>query len=544
MPLKNLVLIGMPGSGKTTLGKLLAKRSGMPFIDTDIIIEQMTGERISDIFAKNGEGAFRAMEREVVEKASGMRGAIIATGGGAWMDERNRARLKDSGSVVYLSCPPEVLWERLQGGSTLRPLLKDGPVSLEGLYHKRHPFYMTADRVVEACGKTEEECADLVLAAAGINKQKDSTENTIHRIRLSFGDMPYCDIAVGSGIIKDTGVLLDERLAHRDNKPRLMVISNPFVNALCGEKLCDSLERSGFEVNRYLIPDGEEHKSLEQLSKVYSHLAGAGFGRGDLILAFGGGVTGDLAGFAAATYMRGIGVIQVPTTLLAQVDSSIGGKTAVNLPEGKNLVGAFHQPHLVVSDTRLLTHLSGYQFRQGLGECIKYGLLDEGELFRVLENNAKDIQDRDPGIIADVVQRCCRIKAGIVEKDEKERGLRRLLNLGHTIGHALEAAAGYGRLGHGDAVALGLRAKASISKETGIMSEGDFERITALLDVFGFPKKGDFSAERVKEYLARDKKKKSKKILFVFPKGIGKAVEVCEMPPGALEQGLRLVGCK
>jgi shikimate kinase/3-dehydroquinate synthase len=544
MPLKNIILIGMPGSGKTTLGKLLAKRLGMPFIDTDLIIEQMAGERVSDIFAKNGEEAFRAMEREVVEKASGMRGVIIATGGGAWMDERNRARLKDSGSVIYINCPPEVLWERLQGGSTVRPLLKDGLASLEGLYHKRHLLYMTADRVVEACGKTEEECADFVLETAGINKQKDSAQDTMHRIRLSLGGMSYCDIAVGSGMIKDTGVLLAERLAQRDKKPRLMVISNPLVNALCGESLCDSLERSGFEVSRYIMPDGEEYKSLEQVSKVYSHLAGTEFGREDLILALGGGVTGDLAGFTAATYMRGIGVIQVPTTLLAQVDSSIGGKTAVNLPEGKNLVGAFHQPHLVVSDTRLLTHLSDYQFRQGLAECIKYGLLDEGELFGMLENNAKDIQCREPGIIAGVVQRCCRIKVGIVEKDERERGLRRLLNLGHTVGHALEAAAGYGRLGHGDAVALGLRAKAFISREAGIMTERDFDRITALLDVFGFPKKGDFSAERVKEYLARDKKKESKKILFVFPRGIGKAVEICEIPSEALEQGLRFVGCK
>ncbi|MFA6670497.1 MAG: 3-dehydroquinate synthase, partial [Bacillota bacterium] len=361
---------------------------------------------------------------------------------------------------------------------------------------------------------------------------------------LSFRGDRHCEIVTGSNLLKGLGTFLEEIFKENGALPRLLVVTNPIVYALFGKGIIEGLCREGFNAGVHLIPDGEEYKSLGQTEKVYSRLAAGGFDRGDAVLALGGGVTGDLAGFAAATYMRGMGLVQLPTTLLAQVDSSIGGKTAVNLSEGKNMVGAFYQPGLVVSDTRLLKHLSGYQFRQGLAECVKYGLIEGDELFCMLEQKKAAILARQPEVLAGVVERCCRIKAGIVEKDERETGPRRVLNLGHTVGHALEAAAGYGRLGHGDAVALGIRAKIRIGLVTGVLNKRDCDSITGVLDSYGFPSRVDLPMGKVLEYLGRDKKKRRGQISFIMPKSIGDMDITAGITEELLKEGLKCIGCR
>ncbi|MDD2574335.1 MAG: 3-dehydroquinate synthase [Firmicutes bacterium] len=544
MPFKNLVLVGMPGSGKTTIGELLAKRLGMPFLDTDLIIEQTAGERICDIFARTGEETFRTLERETVKKVTAMRRIIIATGGGAWMDETNRARLAENGRVVYLNCPPEVLWERLKESRVKRPLLKGGFESLNKLYRSRHCQYMTAHLVLDTAGKSVKQTAGGILEETGLKTDDVGPKTSIYKQKLSFRGDRHCEIVTGSNLLKGLGTFLEEIFKENGALPRLLVVTNPIVYALFGKGIIEGLCREGFNAGVHLIPDGEEYKSLGQTEKVYSRLAAGGFDRGDAVLALGGGVTGDLAGFAAATYMRGMGLVQLPTTLLAQVDSSIGGKTAVNLSEGKNMVGAFYQPGLVVSDTRLLKHLSGYQFRQGLAECVKYGLIEGDELFCMLEQKKAAILARQPEVLAGVVERCCRIKAGIVEKDERETGPRRVLNLGHTVGHALEAAAGYGRLGHGDAVALGIRAKIRIGLVTGVLNKRDCDSITGVLDSYGFPSRVDLPMGKVLEYLGRDKKKRRGQISFIMPKSIGDMDITAGITEELLKEGLKCIGCR
>lgn len=544
MPGQNVILIGMPGSGKTTLGKHMAERTGMPFIDTDTLIEQTVGKPVTDIFGDMGEEGFRSVEREIIKKAAGMKNTIIATGGGAWVDACSREYLARGGEVTYLACDLRELWRRLQNSPVVRPLLKEGFSALEKLYNKRHRQYMSAHHIIDTSKSSVEEAVAGLVEINELNEMRWNADEPLYNQRVSLQDRGY-DIVIGSRVMDSVGKLLEERYMDGcGSRPKLLLVTNPFVNALYGRKLKYHLQQTGFNVSRFIVPEGEDYKSLEWAGRIYSHLASKAFGREDVVLALGGGVTGDLAGFAAATYMRGMAFVQLPTTLLAQVDSSVGGKTAVNLSEGKNLVGAFHQPDLVVAELGLLKHLSEYHFRQGLAECAKYGILDSSGFFDMLEENLPAIMNREPEVLGSMVRRCCGIKAGIVEKDEREKGLRMVLNLGHTVGHALEAEAGYGSLGHGDAVALGIRVKSYIGCKMNLLNQQDYRRILKLLDGFGLLSEGVFSLVKVMEYIGKDKKRKKGEIRFVMPKGIG-AVEIsADIPAALVEEGLKLVGCK
>lgn len=241
---------------------------------------------------------------------------------------------------------------------------------------------------------------------------------------------------------------------------RAFLVTNPVVGALYGDAAAQSLEAAGFSVITLQIPDGEAHKTVQTWMGLVEALLNAGIDRRTPVIALGGGVTGDIVGFAAATAMRGVPLVQVPTTLLAMVDSSVGGKTGVNSPRGKNLIGAFHQPSLVFAPLRTLQTLDDAELRCGLGEAIKHGVLDDVEIMRLCAANATEILNRDPSVLGELVERCCRVKASVVAQDEREAGVRALLNLGHTVGHAIERALGYGQMRHGECVALGLVAEA------------------------------------------------------------------------------------
>ncbi len=544
MSIKNIVLIGMPGSGKTTIGASLAEKLGMPFIDTDLLIEQTLGEPIHRIFACYGENRFRDVERRIIETVASIQGVVIATGGGAWMTRTNRIALSRHGTVIYLNASPDILRERIKADETVRPLLRGGASALKDLYNRRHSTYMIADIVHDIIDEIAPVATEQLLKRVAF-EDNDNIQGVItHKQRLSFERGRYCDVITGNNILKDIGPILKGEFGSNKDMPKSLIVTNPIVFALCGEKVKEGLIEDGFNVKVHIMPDGEENKTMEQLKRVYSALLKGAFDRGDIIIALGGGVTGDLAGFAAATYMRGLGLVQMPTTLLAQVDSSIGGKTAINLPEGKNLVGTFYQPDLTIMDITLLRHLSGYQFRQGLAECIKYALIKGGTVFDILEQKIKAINNRELRVLNEMVEICYRIKADIVRMDEKEEGLRKILNLGHTIGHALEAASGYGSLGHGDAVALGIRAKAYIGHITGVIADNDYRRIVNILDTYDFPKEGSFDLEEIFRYLDRDKKRMRGKTTFVMPKGIGDIDIDAIIPEGLLREGLMGIGCK
>ena len=300
------------------------------------------------------------------------------------------------------------------------------------------------------------------------------------------------------------------------------VISNPTVAALYGAAVRDSLTTAGFSVAPIEIPDGEEYKNSTTLNQLYDDLLAAGVDRGSFVVALGGGVVGDVAGYAAATWMRGVPFVQVPTTLLAQVDSSVGGKTGIDHPKGKNLIGAFYQPRLVLIDVDTLATLDQRQFRAGLAEVIKYGVAIDRPFFDFIEANRAAILAMEPDVLMEIIHRCCQLKAQVVESDEKEAGLRAVLNYGHTLGHAFEALSGYRGLVHGEAVAIGMVLAARVSAAEGLCSQEDVARIATLITRCGLPVEiPHYDRQQLLNAVAADKKSKGGSITFICNRGIG-----------------------
>jgi 3-dehydroquinate synthase len=329
------------------------------------------------------------------------------------------------------------------------------------------------------------------------------------------------DIFVGPDLLRQSGEMVRPLGLGR----RLGLVTHPQLGEVYGyaPAVADSLREAGYEVIHVTVPPGEESKTLDQAARLCRELVGARLDRGSAILALGGGVIGDLAGFVAATLFRGIAFVNIPTTLLAQVDSSVGGKTGVNLPEGKNLVGAFHQPRLVMADVLTLRTVPDREFRSGLAEVVKHAMIADRELFRTLEKDTDRILARDAEILQRIVTWNCAIKAKVVETDEREGGLRAILNFGHTVGHALESALGYGTITHGEAVAHGMLVAASLSVRRGLCSVDDEARLRALLSRFGLLGSLLPSLESLETYMFSDKKARDGVLQFVLTPGIGSA---------------------
>jgi len=338
-------------------------------------------------------------------------------------------------------------------------------------------------------------------------------------IKVNLGDRSY-PIHVGGGLLPCMGEFL-QQVGCRE---KIAIVTNPTVAPLYLKPVEEALTASGFKVTSALVPDGEEHKSLSSLSAIYDRLIADRFERGCSILALGGGVVGDLAGFAAATFLRGVPYIQVPTTLLAQVDSSVGGKTGINHQEGKNLIGAFYQPRLVVIDLDALRTLPRREFMSGLAEVIKYGVIDDPKLFALLEQKLERLIALDGELLEEVIATSCAIKAKVVEKDEREEDYRSILNFGHTVGHALEAVTHYGRFLHGEAVGIGMVQAASISGNQGLCDERSLKRIRQLIAAAGLPVEipSDVGRLDIVQRMEVDKKSSGGRIKFVLCEGIGK----------------------
>jgi 3-dehydroquinate synthase len=305
------------------------------------------------------------------------------------------------------------------------------------------------------------------------------------------------------------------------------------------QRLCDGLE--GRRIGSVVLPDGEQYKTLESMARIIDGLVAERMNRDAAVVALGGGVIGDMAGFAAACYQRGVDYVQVPTTLLAQVDSSVGGKTAVNHPQAKNMIGAFHQPRCVIADTHTLRTLSEREYRAGIAEIVKYGLIRDAAFLGWLEQNAAALLARDDGAIMYAVRRSCEIKAEVVALDEREQGLRAILNLGHTFGHAIETAAGYGNWLHGEAVGAGMAIAADLSQRLGWLALEDRERIVRLLERFGLPLAAPrIGARRARELMGLDKKVLDGRIRLVLLRRLGAAEVVGDYPNEALDATLQL----
>lgn len=354
-------------------------------------------------------------------------------------------------------------------------------------------------------------------------------------IPVNLGPRSY-PILVGAGALSTVGAQLAKRAVGR----RVVLVSDPTITRLHGDPVLRSLTEAGFDVAHAAVPEGEEAKRLDVASRLWDRLLDLGCDRTSTVVALGGGAVGDVAGFAAATYMRGMNFVQVPTTLLAQVDASIGGKTAIDHPRGKNLIGAFHQPRMVIVDPGVLRTLSEREFRSGLAEVIKHGIVLDAAYFRDLEACVPAILARDLATLENIVAGSCRLKARVVERDEQEAELRWVLNYGHTVGHALEAATGFQRWAHGEAVSLGMVAEARLAERLGIGSASTTERQRNLLGAVGLPVKGlAVDPAAVVEALSRDKKRRDGRVSFVLAPTIGSFQIVQDVPPDTVRQVLQ-----
>lgn len=555
--MKNILLTGFSGTGKTVVAQEAARLLGWAFMDTDLEVERRAGKSVAAIFAENGEAAFRSLEAEALREACAERDTVIATGGGAFIDPSNRELMLRSGLVVALEATPETIGERLHHGGgnghgranrppAERPLLRgtDPLEQVRGLKASRQADYAHAHWTVHTTGLTVAEAAQEVVRAWSLLRERgavggDGTRSTEAAAELAatvHSSSGACPVYVGPGLLERMGELC--RAAGLTTTAYL--ISDPAVSFRHGRRAQLSLEGAGIPVHTLTLPPGETTKGMEALSGCYGWLADRRAERGHFIVALGGGVIGDLAGLVAATFNRGMPFVQAPTSLAAMVDASIGGKTAINLPHGKNLVGAFHQPRLVVADMDTLSTLPPRELTSGWAEAIKHGLILDAALLETFEERAEEIARLEQPVATDVVRRSVAIKAGIVTQDERETlGLRMLLNYGHTVGHALEAATEYGRLLHGEAVAIGMAAAARISRGMGLLDAATVERQDRLLARFGLPTRfPDADRDAVRRAMLTDKKTADGSVRWVLLEGVGRAVVRGDVPPEVVDAAL------
>ncbi len=548
----DIVLVGLPGSGKSVVGKRLAHRHGAEFIDLDERIERADRRPIPTIFAEDGEAAFRTLEREAVADlgpadADPEVQRVIATGGGAVVDPRNRWALYRRRMTVWLDGRPEILAQRLRRSPHVRPLVqgRDPIGTMRDLAARRERFYAAARirsagvaEVSQVVDRIEERLATLQAEGAG---RPDDLDTTL----LLDAATAIGRLSLGEGIATQ-GV---HRALRRLEATRAVVVSEPGAWAAVGASFAEGLTGLGWAVESIQLPQGESAKRLGVIETAAGALARARVERGEPIIALGGGALGDAAGFLAATYLRGIPVIHVPTTLVAQIDSSIGGKTAVDLPEGKNLVGAFHQPESIVIDLAMLRTLPERQRRASLGEAVKMAVLGDARLFELLERHGNAIARGDAdaderGLVAELVERCAWAKVEVVVGDERERtadGGRITLNLGHSLGHAVEAAGDFEELLHGEAVAYGLRAATAIGVALEVTPPARAARIGRLLDTLGLAAQPlPFPLERVLDHLGADKKHADGALRWVLPTEDGVVIR-SDVPAEVVEAAARSV---
>jgi len=540
MARRTIWLVGMMGAGKSAVGRALARRLGRPFYDADAEVEARSGLRVAELFAREGEAGFRRREREAIEALAG-RPAVVALGGGAVAQPGARERLAASGRLVWLRARPETLLERV-GEAEERPLLaglgaEARLARLRELLAAREPHYAAADLALETDGREVEALAAELAAwlrpelgrpaAAGRRRggrgaAADGEGGTAIRERsvpVALGERSY-DVRIGWGTLGGLGAAVAEL-----RPSRALLVSVPPVDRRYGAAALRSLRGAGLRAARSVVPDGDRTKNLGQVAKLYEAFLDAGADRSSVVVALGGGMVGDLAGFAAATLLRGMRFVQVPTTLLAMIDSSVGGKTGVNLRRGKNLVGAFHQPSLVWVDASLLRSLPRRVLAAGMAEVIKHGAIRDAGLFERLERDLERVMSlEEPELVLEVLERAVAVKTVVVAADEREAGVRVLLNFGHTLGHAIEALRGYRGVLHGEAVAMGMVFAARRSEALGLAPEGTAERLAALLRRAGLPsERPPFPRRAYLAALRVDKKRQDARIRFVVLKGIGEA---------------------
>jgi 3-dehydroquinate synthase len=525
----NIYLVGLMGSGKTTIGRALAKKLNKRFIDSDHEIEARTGVSIPVIFEVEGEASFRQREAEVISDLTAQDGIVLATGGGAILNETSRRFLHERGTVIYLRAGINSILQRTRHDKN-RPLLRtaDPRKKLEELEAQREPLYQQVAHIVIETGRpniqflVQSILTHLALIPGALSKENVllmQQQASVQTLRVELGDRSY-PIAIGESLLC-SGDILRQYIKGQ----KIAIVTNTVVAPLYLAGVEQALRTIGKQVISIVLPDGEEHKNLANLMLIFDALLEAKCDRKITLLALGGGVIGDMTGFAAASYMRGVPFVQIPTTLLSQVDSSVGGKTGINHPLGKNMIGAFYQPQAVIADTATLNTLPDRELSAGLAEVIKHGAIIDAPFFEWIEAHIAKLRQKDPEALAYAISRSCEIKADVVRQDEREGGLRAILNFGHTFGHAIESGLGYGKWLHGEAVGCGMVMAADLSFRMGYIDYVSKVRIQKLVEAAGLPVVApDLGEDRWLELMEVDKKNEDGKIKFILLKPLGAPV--------------------
>jgi 3-dehydroquinate synthase len=547
-----IFLIGFSGTGKSSVGRRVSRLLGWEFVDADEWIVERAGKPVEQIFTDEGEEGFRSRERSAISGLAERDRVVVAAGGGTMLQEECRSTMHEAGLVICLDARPETIYARLSTApagktaeSMVRPMLAadggDPMERIEALKRDRQWAYALADWTVPTDHLSVEQAAHEVLRLwRKIGRAATWRGDPLLAASVTVETGVY-PVLVGWGILEEQ---LGERLVRAGLTGRAFIICDSNTVHPYGRAVQTGLHRAGIEIAMFTFPAGEASKSIETASVIYQWLAERRVERRDTIVAVGGGVVGDLAGFVAATYLRGIKLVQVPTSLTAMVDSSIGGKTAVDLPAAKNLVGAFYHPELVMTDVSALTTLPERALREGWAEALKHGLVLDASLVATYEEKADALLALEPELTADVVARNAALKARIVSEDERDTsGLRSLLNYGHTIGHGIEAAAGYDAYLHGEGVAIGMTGAARLGLAQGITPPELVERQAALIERYGLPASYEgVAVEAVVEAMSRDKKISAGEISWVLLEDVGRAAVHRGVPWEAAVRVVRELG--
>ncbi len=537
---RSIFFTGFMASGKSRIGTLTAASLDWTFHDTDKLVEKKAGKGIPEIFAQEGEPAFRALELEVLREICGKGPMVAALGGGTLLNPEAVELVRKHGVLVNLYARPEVILSRVNRKKDSRPLLAglDDDTKLakiKEMLAARKPVYDLADLHFES----EEDVPHHSI-----------TRRIIHRLQIEELDPLWVEL----GERRYPIYIAEDLSGHVDSIAEKVGCGSDF--ALVSDQplrsaqapMLDRMRRSLGGAPAFYWKGGESEKNLASIQKLLTWMLRKGFSRKATIVACGGGVVGDMAGFAASIYLRGIDFIQAPTTLLSMVDSSVGGKTGVNHPLGKNLIGAFHQPRAVAISLSALSTLPRGEYLAGLAEVIKYAIIRDNGLFSYLEQNAPAVLAMDPDALKHIIRTSCAIKAEVVGRDEREReegagGGRAVLNYGHTFGHAFEFLAGYRDLPHGLAVALGMRCAARLAVRLGMLTETDAARHDALLDMLDMPRhfKGTLDVEKAWDATGRDKKADRGRRVFILPTRIGSVATVVNPPKEDVLEAFRSV---
>jgi 3-dehydroquinate synthase len=522
----HLFLYGPPGSGKSTIGRLLAERLDLPFIDLDAVIETTAKQAIRDIFATEGEPAFRLRESNALKEVCAGKPCVVGLGGGALLNPDNRAVAEASGEILCFEADVATLEARVAKAPGVRPLLNTAPAAagaphaqapkgkpLSQLLAERKAHYASFPHRVTVSDRPPAETADAVQASLG-------------RYRVSGMGKAY-DVHAGPGLLGRLGEFFSEL----GLGGRTVIVGDTHTLPLYGERVAASLRAKGVTVSCVAIPAGEESKTIATVGTLWAAFLTGGIERGHAVIALGGGVVGDLTGFAAATWLRGVRWIGLPTTLLAMADSGLGGKTGADLPEGKNLIGAFHPPSLVLADTDTLATLPARELRCGLAEAVKHAIIADPLLLATLPQFefCKGAESAAPCAclagadwLPPFVARAMAVKIRVIQEDPYEKGRRAALNLGHTIGHGVEKATRFA-VQHGEAVAIGTVLEARLGEALGMARPGLADQLADLFARLGLPVAippgTDLAA--VRAAMAFDKKKSGGTVRFALPSDIG-----------------------